>query len=229
LNPPLRVRFGPFVLDSETRQLVREGVEVRLSPKAFDVLCLLLERRPKVVDKSDLHARIWPGTFVVDTNLSILVGEVRRALADTPQEGRFIRTVHKVGYAFAAEAADIDGAVAEPRGGRKGAVKCWLAWNDRTFMLGIGDNIIGRAPHCDVWLDAAGVSRQHARIRIAAGGGRASIEDSGSTNGTFVRGARLVALQDLRDGDVIQIGGASLTFRMWAADTMKKTERIRRE
>lgn len=218
------MQFGPYTVDTETRQLVREGREIRLSPKAFDVLCVLLERRPKVVDKSELHARIWPGTFVVDTNLSILIGEIRRALTDTPQQGRFIRTVHKVGYAFSGEATD----VGEPRPARPGeAVKCWLAWNDRTFMLGTGDNIIGRAPHCRVWLDVPGVSRQHARIQIAAGGRSASIEDLGSTNGTFVRGSRLVALEDLSDGDVIQIGSVALTFRVWTADSMKKTERIR--
>ncbi len=218
----MKVRFGPFTVDSETRQLVREGGEIRLSPKAFDVLCVLLERRPKVVDKSELHARIWPGTFVVDTNLSILVGEIRRALADTPQQSQFVRTVHKVGYAFAAPAAD----VSVPTGD---SIKCWLAWNDRTFMLGMGDNIIGRAPHCHVWLDAAGVSRQHARIQIAAAGREASIEDLGSTNGTFVRGSRLAASANLTDGDVIQIGASTLTFRMWATDSMKRTERIRRE
>jgi DNA-binding winged helix-turn-helix (wHTH) protein len=215
------VRFGPFTLDSETRQLIRDRGEIRLSPKAFDVLCILLERRPKVVDKSELHARIWPGTFVVDTNLSILIGEVRRCLSDTPQESRFIRTVHKIGYAFAAEATAVDTATGE--------ATCWLALNDRTFMLGMGDNIIGRAPHCHVWLDAAGVSRKHAKIQIAEAGRQASIEDLGSTNGTFVRGARLVAPGDLTDGDVIQIGASTLTFRMWSIGSMKKTERIRRE
>ena len=223
----MRVRFGPFTLDSETRQLVRTGGEIRLSPKAFDVLCILLERRPKVVDKADLHARIWPGTFVVDTNLSILVGEIRRALEDTPHQSRFIRTVHKVGYAFAAEATDVT------EGGSRAstdaaAAKCWLAWNDRTFILNAGDNIVGRAPYCHVWLDAPGVSRQHARIRIEAAGATAVIEDLSSTNGTVVRDSRIDAAVELRDGDVIQVGAAVLTFRMWATSSMKKTERIRR-
>lgn len=221
----MRLRFGPFIVDSETRQLVRETSEIRLSPKAFDLLCMLLERRPKVVDKSELHARIWPGTFVVDTNLSILVGEIRRALADTPQQSQFIRTVHKVGYAFSAEATDV-GEPAAPVA-REGAT-CWVAWNDRTFMLAPGDNIIGRDPQCRVWLDAAGVSRQHARIRIATAGRRAVVEDLDSTNGTFVRESRVTAPQELSDGDVIQIGAVALTFRMWAADKMKKTERMRR-
>ena len=61
---------------------------------------MLVEARPTVVSKADLHDRIWPGTFVVDANLSVLVGEIRRALADSAQTPRYIRTVHKVGYAF---------------------------------------------------------------------------------------------------------------------------------
>jgi DNA-binding winged helix-turn-helix (wHTH) protein len=219
----VRVRFGPFTLDSETRQLIRDGREIRLSPKAFEVLCVLVEQRPKVVDKGELHARIWPGTFVVDTNLSILVGEVRRALADTPQRSRFIRTVHKAGYAFCGDAADATDA--RPRSHGNGAA-CWLVSTDRTFMLSVGENIVGRAPHCQVWLDATGVSRQHARIEIE-GEGRAWIDDLASTNGTFVRGSRVVARQDLKDGDVIEVGSVALTFRMWSAERQKKTERIR--
>ena len=222
----MKVRFGPFTVDSETRQLVRDdGGEIRLSPKAFDVLCMLLERRPKVVDKAELLARIWPGTFVVDTNLSILVGEIRRALADTPQQSRFIRTVHKAGYAFCGEA--VDESERSPSTSR-GSAKCWLSSSDRTFLLTVGDNVIGRAPQCDVWVDAPGVSRQHARIRIDAVGHDAAIEDLASTNGTFVRGSRLVASERLNDGDVIEIGPVALTFRMWAAAREKRTERIRR-
>jgi pSer/pThr/pTyr-binding forkhead associated (FHA) protein len=95
-------------------------------------------------------------------------------------------------------------------------------------VLGTGENTIGRAPQCHVWVDAAGVSRQHARIRIAPAGRHASIEDLGSTNGTFLRGSRLNKPEDLRDGDVVQIGSVALTFHAWAAESTKKTERIRR-
>src|SRR5262245_66386341 len=87
-------------MDSETRQLLGDGREIHLSPKAFDLLCALIETRPKVVEKADLHARIWRNTYVVDANLNVLIGEIRRALGDRAQDSRFIRTVHGVGYAF---------------------------------------------------------------------------------------------------------------------------------
>ena len=100
----MRARFAQFAIDSETRQLLSQGREIHLSPKAFDLLCTLIEMRPKVVDKADLRARIWPNTFVVEANLNILIGEIRRALGDHVQDSRFIRTVYGVGYAFCGDA-----------------------------------------------------------------------------------------------------------------------------
>ena len=171
----MHTRFGPFTLDAATRQLLDGGQPVHLSPKAFDVLRVLVEARPKVVNKADLHDRIWPGTFVVDANLSVLIGEIRRALGDSAQAPRFIRTVHKVGYAFCADAADGPAEARAPDGAN--TPRCWLAWNDRRFMLTAGDNIIGRNPECAIWIDASGVSRRHARVRLDADGGAAAIED----------------------------------------------------
>ena len=94
------VRFGSFVLDPDTRELIRGGVPVSLSPKAFDLLCLLVTHRPKAMAKSDLLDRLWPDTFVVEKNLANLVGEIRDALGDDSSNSQFIRTVHRFGYAF---------------------------------------------------------------------------------------------------------------------------------
>ena len=55
----MRARFGPFTIDSETRQLLRAGTEVHLSPKAFDLFCTLIESRPKVFYFTD-HYRDYP-------------------------------------------------------------------------------------------------------------------------------------------------------------------------
>jgi DNA-binding winged helix-turn-helix (wHTH) protein len=225
----VRTRFGTFTLDSGTRQLLDDdGREIHLSPKAFDVLTALAGERPKVVNKADLHDRIWPGTFVVDANLNVLVGEIRKALGDSAQEPRFIRTVHKVGYAFCAQASDA------PATGRVAArepvangVRCWLAWNERTFALGPGENVIGRDPACTVWLDASGVSRKHARVRVIDGE-PATLEDLGSTNGTFVGDAPVTSATSLADGDVVHIGSVTLTFRAWLPGQARATERIKR-
>ena len=222
----MRTRFGTYTLDADTRQLLDGSEPVHLSPKAFDVLCLLVETRPKVVSKTDLHDRIWPGTFVVDANLSVLIGGVRRALGDSAQTPRYIRTVHKVGYAFCATATE--GASTARARGAGGASRCWLAWNDRRFMLTGGENLIGRSPECAIWIDVSGVSRRHARVHLDPGGGTAAIEDLNSTNGTFVNDARVESPHALADGDVVQIASVPLTFRMWQPDGARSTERIRR-
>ena len=224
LELPVRTQFGPFTLDPATRELLEGGRPIHLSPKAFDVLQVLLEARPTVVPKTDLHDRIWPGTFVVDANLSVLVGEIRKALADSAQAPRYIRTVHKVGYAFCGEVAS--GAPA-PRPAPT-ASRFWLAWNDRTFALSAGENLIGRNPECGIWVDAAGVSRRHARLTLDTESGAAAIEDLGSTNGTFVNETRVEATLPLRDGDLVHLGSVALTFRAWLPERSRSTERIRR-
>ena len=81
----MRTFFAEFVLDSETRQLTRDGQDIHLSPKAFAVLSVLLAKRPRVVPKADLFGEIWPDVFVVDANLNVAVGEIRRAIDDDPQ------------------------------------------------------------------------------------------------------------------------------------------------
>lgn len=220
----MRTRFGSFTLDTGTRQLLDGGREVHLSPKAFDVLCVLVGERPKVVNKTDLHDRVWPGTFVVDANLSVLIGEIRRALGDSVQQPRFIRTAHKVGYAFCGQASEV---AAHGDAPAPGAPRYWLAWNDRTFVLASGENVIGRDPSCGIWLDASGVSRKHACLRLDERGG-VTLEDLGSTNGTFIGEAAVTSPMPLDDGALLHIGSVTLTFRAWSSEQPRATERIRR-
>ena len=80
----MQVRFGTFLLDSETRELLRDGNRVPLSPKAFDLLSILVADRPKAISKSELQERLWPATFVVEKNLANLVSEIRDASATIP-------------------------------------------------------------------------------------------------------------------------------------------------
>jgi DNA-binding winged helix-turn-helix (wHTH) protein len=218
----MRVRFGEFTLDSATRQVLRSREAVPLSTKAFDVLHLLLERRPGVVSKTDLHERIWPRTFVVDANLSVLIAEIRKVLDDDARTPRFVRTVHRVGYAFFGATVDLDEPVARGAGDRR----CWLVWDDQTFPLVDGDNVVGRDPRSAVWVDASGVSRRHARIRVADD--QALLEDLGSRNGTLLREANVTAPTSLEDGDVIRVGSVTLKFRMWSAERAPQTERLPR-
>ena len=220
----MRVRFGPFTLDSDTRQLIDDRGEVRLTPKAFDLLVLLVQERPKVLHKRELLARIWPNTHVVEANLNVLVAELRRALGDQSKEPTYIRTVHATGFAFAADASTLD--AAQPARAR--AFRCWLLWDERRFVLEEGRNLLGRDPGCDVWLDASRVSREHARISVESAAARVLLEDVGSTNGTFVNGAAVTAPVKLADGDLIEIGTVELRFRVWAGEKQAETERIPR-
>ena len=94
------VRFGLFSLDAATRQLLRDGREVSLSPKAFQLLLLLVVNRERAVSRQELHQTLWPSTFVLDTNIASLIAEIRRALDDVAAKPRFIRTMHRFGYRF---------------------------------------------------------------------------------------------------------------------------------
>jgi len=220
---PVTVRFGDFLLDSDARQLSRAGRDIRLSPKAFDLLCALLARRPDVLSKNDLLATIWPDTFVVEANLNVVIGEIRKALGDDRQAPRFIRTVHGVGYAFCAQAVDVaDGETAAV--GRPGS-RCWLSWKDRSFALSTGDNIIGRDPRSTVWLDDESVSRRHALISVDDAVAR--VQDLESTNGTFLNRVPLKSATALQDGDIVRVGSLKLTFRT-LSDNAARTRRLRR-
>src|SRR6476469_6440377 len=97
------VRFGEFALDLSRRELTRAGESLHLPPKAFQLLTILVEERPRAVAKADLQERLWPDTFVTEGNLATLVTELRSALGDDAREPRFIRTVYGFGYSFEAD------------------------------------------------------------------------------------------------------------------------------
>jgi len=218
----MRVAFGAFILDSETRELLEHGCRLHVSPKAFDLLKLLIERSPSVVSKTELQDRIWAGAFVGDANLSVVIAEIRQALRDDARNSTLIRTVHRVGYAFSGAATDLSA-----KGAQAGTFhRCWLVWRDKTFTLGNGENVIGRDPRCSVWLDASGVSRRHAAIAIEPD--EVTIADLDSSNGTFVGGQKVTRPCRLSDGEAIELGSASLTFRMWSDERPPKTERLAR-
>jgi DNA-binding winged helix-turn-helix (wHTH) protein len=204
---PVRVTFGEFALDLDSRQLLGRSGEIHLLPKAFELLKALVESRPKAVGKRELQERLWPGTFVVEANLAILISGLRAALGDSPRRPRFIRTVHGFGYAFTGDAVEISDL---PPGEATTSV-CWVVWHRRQFRLVHGENLIGRDPLAPVSVDLPSVSRRHARIVVTSSG--ATLEDLGSKNGTHLRGKRVTGTSGLLDGDKIQVGSVILTFR----------------
>jgi DNA-binding winged helix-turn-helix (wHTH) protein len=214
----MHVRFGEFVFDGGTRQL-RCGADTRrLGPKAFALLELLLSQRPNVVARERIRDRLWPGTFVSESTLATVVAEVRAALEDDVKEPRFLRTVHRVGYAFCGAATD----AATPRAGRGRAVAYRLVLRDREVMLRPGENVIGRVEDGAVWLDSPAVSRRHARVVVEEG--RVLLEDLGSKNGTFLRGQRIASAVPLADGDEFTVGRVPMTLRAVHPDEDTRTD-----
>ena len=215
----MRVSFGPYVLDPESRQLLRGGDVVHLSPKAFELLIILVAHRPKALSKSDLQERLWPTTFVVEKNLANLVSEIRDAIGDDPSNPRFIRTVHRFGYAFR---ETVGRSESRPSASRGSNVSFRLKWMNTRVTLEEGEHVIGRDPDAEIFLNSAGVSRHHARIRISAG--QATIEDLGSKNGTFVGDLRVKARRSIGDGDIIRIAAVTLTLKIVSTPISTRTE-----
>jgi len=207
-------RFANFVLNGDTRQLLGDGTEVHLSPKALSLLLMLLEERLRAVSKAELQAALWPSTFVGEANLTTLVREIRRALGDTGQGSKYIRTVHRFGYRFVATVTAADSTA--PASGMRMSV----SGGGRQFLLAEGVTVIGRAGDAGVRIESGGVSRHHARIVIDRG--HAHVEDLGSKNGTFVDGKPVADARVLRDGDEIRVGPVALTFSV--APTTQATE-----
>ena len=205
--PNVSYRFGHFVLDYDTRQLLLDREEVHLSPKAFELLAMLVVNRPRAMSKAELQERLWPSTFVEETNLAGLAAEIRRALRDSATEPAFLRTVYGFGYRFVGDVVESGVATSAPPSGPR---PC-LVFEKRQMVLLEGVNVIGRAPDATIRCDATGVSRHHARILLSKG--EATLEDLGSKNGTYLQQQRITSAR-LLDGDEIRLGTASLTFRI---------------
>ena len=183
----LRVRFGDYVLDPEARQLFRAGEELHLQPKTFELLDLLVRSRPKASASRTSATSLWRD-IVVGTPASrwpwLSCGRgsatTRRSrgtsgrctASDTPSRGRPRRA-----------------AAVLRRGRRRSRPR--VLWEKRIIPLVEGENVLGRDEQATVRIDAPGVSRRHALIRVEGTG--AMIEDLGSKNGTFLGRQAVVA------------------------------------
>jgi DNA-binding winged helix-turn-helix (wHTH) protein len=225
LTPPSSRRstvllFGEFAFDHDRRQLLRDEQPVPLGPKAFDLLDLLLTRRPRVVPKEQIRDRLWPATFVSESTFLTVVTDLRSALGDDARRPRFVRTVRGFGYAFCGEAWEAEVATG-PVGSSSGSLH--LVMDDREIALKPGQNLLGRVEGGVAWIESPWVSRLHARIVVS--GVAATLEDLGSKNGTFLRGKRISGLEPLSNGDEICLGRVSMTFRVSGVGRSTLTDR----
>jgi DNA-binding winged helix-turn-helix (wHTH) protein len=202
----MSLRFGAFTFDEHARELSRDGAPLTLSPKAFRLLCLLVEARPNPVARETLYEALWPDVVVEPGNLHGLISEIRTALGDPT----LVRTVHRVGYAFTAPVTS----AATPRYS--------LLLGDEEFPLQSGESIIGRDPHDAISIHAPEVSRHHARITVA--GSTVTIEDLGSKNGTFVDSNRVSGPVEVNHGDAILIG--TIRLQLVRVDALAPTATV---
>lgn len=195
----MRVRFGGFTLDTDRHELRRGTEPVHLTPKAFQLLEILVECRPKAMAQQELYDRLWPDTVVDKSNVHNLVYQLREALADREQQ--MIRTIYGFGFSFAAPAAE-----------ETAGLSSWmLLVGDRELGLVTGENIVGRERDAAIRIDDPSISRRHARIIVSAEG--VAVEDLRSKNGTSMHGRRIHAVDRLTDGDMIVFGTVAAVLR----------------
>ena len=224
LGSVVKTRFGPFTLDSETRQLLRDGDEVHLPRKAFDLLSTLLAHRPKVVDKDELHAASGP--TAMSTRRAQRPGRRRaarpwrRRQAAAVHSNRAwsgIRVLWRCGSHRRAAAAG-------SRGG---------------LLAGVGRPAVsvggGRERH-RAGSPLPGLARCrrgcHAGMPASSSirtGSAARLRDLESTNGTFLGRSRVGQPVELDDGDEVKVGSVVLKFRRWFPERAPETRRIRRK
>ncbi len=212
----MRYEFGQCRLDTVKREVRLDGASRHLSPKAFDLLRLLVEDRPRVVPKAELMQRLWPDSFVEEANLPVLVAEVRAAIGDAGL-GALIKTHHRVGYGFAAEVRE----TRVHRDPQSGPQLLLVLPDGRRVVLGSGITIVGRDRDADVRIDDASVSRRHARLVVD--GDDVDLEDLESKNGTRVGGVPVAQAVRLAKGDVVAFGRIETRFEVEPFDDTATT------
>src|SRR5437867_8062906 len=91
-------RFADFVVDADQRVLLRNGTPMPLTPKVFDTLLVLVENSGRIVGKEELMNRLWPDSFVEESNLPFNIQQLRKCLGDDARHPRFVETVSRRGY-----------------------------------------------------------------------------------------------------------------------------------
>jgi DNA-binding winged helix-turn-helix (wHTH) protein len=206
--------MSAIVIDLGARVVRRSGTDIHLPPKAFDLLLILVRHQPNAVPHEQLHTTLWPGVHVSETSLPALVTLLRKALGDTADEGRVIRTLARVGYAFIGDATFAGHALA-------GTPICRLVWRRRSFEVSAGESVMGRDRGCAIRIDAESVSRHHARLHASAR--TVSIEDLGSKNGTWVAGDRIHDPVALADGMCFRLGSETIRVELTVDERPTKT------
>src|SRR5215475_9072248 len=95
--------FGAFSLVVEERQLFVDGRQVSLTPKALDILIVLVQNHGRVLEKKEIMDQVWPDSFVEEATLAQNIFTIRRALGENIKGVQYIETIPKRGYRFIAD------------------------------------------------------------------------------------------------------------------------------
>jgi DNA-binding winged helix-turn-helix (wHTH) protein/TolB-like protein/Flp pilus assembly protein TadD len=99
--------FGDFRLDATEHLLWRDGQPVALTPKAIEMLIVLVQDSGHVIEKNELMNAVWPDAFVEETNLTRNIFTLRQTLGDGKNGGKYIETIPKRGYRFVAGVREV--------------------------------------------------------------------------------------------------------------------------
>lgn len=224
MEGPTRRPFhlGHWMVEPTLDRISHEGREVRLRPRAMDVLTALAFAAGELVSKRSLIDEVWRTEFVSDHALTQVIAELRAALGDDAGSPSFIENIPRRGYRLVAPVIPVVESSVTNLGV---SMPFKLETEDGSRALAQGQNVIGRTEEADICLDKTEVSRCHAMITVQ--GTTAVIEDLGSKNGTFVNGRQLDGPTTLNNGDEIWIGRSVARMRFLIEGEPTKTEASR--
>ena len=182
---------------------------MRLAPKSFELLALLVDHRPRALSKEELLERVWPGVFVSDASLAKVVSKIRKAIGDD-DASPVIRTVH--GYGYAVRRGDRrtrrGNACFTPRAGHVLAV----LRRARVSATVTASTSWAASRDANICLDSPNVSRRHARL-VVHGGARNARRSRQQERLVRRAGIRITGPTPLESGDEACIGPFRLLFR----------------
>src|SRR5918912_1146967 len=106
-HPAQFYAFDSFLVDAAKSMLLRDGQPVQLTPKAFEILLVLVRHPGRVLKKEELLELVWPDAFVEENNLPRNISALRKALGEEPTEHKYIVTVPGQGYRFVANVREL--------------------------------------------------------------------------------------------------------------------------
>jgi DNA-binding winged helix-turn-helix (wHTH) protein/TolB-like protein/tetratricopeptide (TPR) repeat protein len=150
----LQYAFGPYVVDSGNRRLLRDGEPVAITARVFDILVALIREAGQPLDKDTLIARVWGDVAVEEGNLARHVSTLRKVLGESPDDRRYIATLPGRGYQFIAPVTALQGEDATPTPTRSSATPTrWKLASIAALIVGVAaalviarTGVVGRTP-----------------------------------------------------------------------------------